>query len=162
MPLMMTVCCYKVYHVACMKEWTSKQQTCMCCRKPLEISHGGKPLEAVWRVFQIAAEYQPSETQAFFNNQALLDSPDLECSYCYEEYSDLGINYHPELSLFSHSTCCPPSLETRVVHLSNLALLAKELVLKDPKLAKEFLQKHDITESYFTQMYKLLSNLYSG
>lgn len=143
--LVVTICCFKIFHITCLADWVKRKKTCAHCSQPLDPTKAGKSLTAIWRVFQIATHNHAEDVCTIFSGRRLIQAndkepfyPDLECSICCNEFPSLGVDYLPASQRFSHSLCATPKLHSQEVPLSKLAWLTKELVQKYPSLAQYF------------------------
>lgn len=150
--LMTTVCCYKVFHLTCvkaytqehMKKWKKNVVPCPACPQHIHVEKYGKPFETIWKVFTIALTHYPQVAQKIFNQQSSLKDEDSkgalfsnsECGICYNEMGQVEISYHSDQNRFAHTKCENES--TSSINLGDLATLTKELVKEHPELASHF------------------------
>ncbi len=140
----LTVCCYKIVHKACLAEWlTQSQKPCPNCQAPIQRRQAGKWVEAVWDAFRIASDKYPNQVTEIFNREEPRSSisQDVdECSTCLEDLPDPHLVYLTSVERFAHTDCVATttSLEKKAVSVLDLAHLTKQLCLLYPELKKKF------------------------
>ncbi|MGR3973004.1 MAG: RING finger domain-containing protein [Candidatus Rhabdochlamydia sp.] len=137
--LLVTICCYQIFHTSCFTEWFKKENSCSYCRTLIDPQKAGKPIHVIWKVFQIALAHRPSFITAFFQNKesqtASSCTDETECPICLVDYPQTGICYDEKQEGFQHQQCTE---QKSAIPFSLLVAMTKALVNQEHHLAAHF------------------------